>query len=162
MGTAYDFSVCKMDNEEVSLKDYQNDVLLIVNTASKCGFTPQFKELQSLYEKYQDKGLTVLGFPSDQFMNQEFDNDKEILEYCQLNYGVMFPMFSKIDVKGKHADPLFKFLTTEKKGLLGAEIKWNFTKFLVNRSGTVYKRFSPQTSPVKIEKEIVSLLDEKK
>ncbi|MEG9299084.1 glutathione peroxidase [Mangrovibacillus sp. Mu-81] len=159
MSSIYDFTVAKSNGEEATLADYKNQVLLIVNTASKCGFTPQFEELQGLYEEYREKGLTVLGFPSDQFMNQEFDDQEEIIEFCQVNYGVSFPMFKKTDVKGKDAHPLFKFLTKEKKGLLLSDIKWNFTKFLVDRNGEVYERYSPQTSPRKIESDIQTLLE---
>jgi glutathione peroxidase len=158
VSSIYDFKVAKSNGEETTLADYKNQVLLIVNTASKCGFTPQFEELQGLYEEYCEKGLAVLGFPSDQFMNQEFDDQEEIIEFCQMNYGVSFPMFKKTDVKGKDAHPLFKFLTKEKKGVLLSDIKWNFTKFLVDRNGEVYERYSPQTSPRKIESDIQKLL----
>jgi glutathione peroxidase len=158
VSSIYDFKVAKSNGEETTLADYKNQVLLIVNTASKCGFTPQFEELQGLYEEYREKGLAVLGFPSDQFMNQEFDDQEEIIEFCQMNYGVSFPMFKKTDVKGKDAHPLFKFLTKEKKGVLLSDIKWNFTKFLVDRNGEVYERYSPQTSPRKIESDIQKLL----
>jgi glutathione peroxidase len=158
VSSIYDFKVAKSNGEETTLADYKNQVLLIVNTASKCGFTPQFEELQGLYEEYREKGLAVLGFPSDQFMNQEFDDQEEIIEFCQMNYGVSFPMFKKTDVKGKDAHTLFKFLTKEKKGVLLSDIKWNFTKFLVDRNGEVYERYSPQTSPRKIESDIQKLL----
>jgi glutathione peroxidase len=159
VSSIYDYKVAKSNGEETTLADYKDQVLLIVNTASKCGFTPQFEELQGLYEDYREKGLAVLGFPSDQFMNQEFDDQEEIIEFCQVNYGVSFPMFKKTDVKGKDAHPLFKFLTKEKKGLLLSDIKWNFTKFLVDRNGEVYERYSPQTSPRKIESDIQKLLE---
>lgn len=158
MTSIYDFTVNKSNGEETSLEEYQGKVLLIVNTASKCGFTPQFEELQGMYEEFQEEGLVVLGFPSDQFMNQEFEEQGEIIEFCQTNYGVSFPMFKKTDVKGKSAHPLFKFLTKEKKGLLVSDIKWNFTKFLVDKNGEVYERYSPQTSPRKIEGDIKLLL----
>ncbi|MFD2639739.1 glutathione peroxidase [Piscibacillus salipiscarius] len=154
----YDVKVEKSDGELESLGEHRGDVLLIVNTASKCGFTPQFEGLQQLYENYQDRGFKVLGFPSDQFMNQEFDNQDEILNYCQTNYGVTFPVYKKVDVKGENKTDLFKYLTEEKKGFLGGEIKWNFTKFLVNRNGEVVKRYSPQTKPEKIEEDIKGLL----
>jgi glutathione peroxidase len=154
----YDFKVAKSNGEESSLEEYKGKVLLIVNTASKCGFTPQFEELQGMYEEYQEDGLVVLGFPSDQFMNQEFGEQDKIIEFCQTNYGVSFPMFKKTDVKGKDAHPLFKFLTKEKKGLLLSDIKWNFTKFLVDKNGEVYERYSPQTSPRKLENDIKMLL----
>ncbi|XXM72234.1 glutathione peroxidase [Lysinibacillus sphaericus] len=159
MTSIYDFTVAKSNGEETSLEEYEGKVMLIVNTASKCGFTPQFKELQGLYEEYKEQGLVVLGFPSDQFMNQEFDEQDEIIEFCQTNYGVSFPMYKKTDVKGKSAHPLFKFLTKEKKGLLMSDIKWNFTKFLVDKNGEVYERYSPQTSPRKIENDIKLLLE---
>jgi glutathione peroxidase len=159
VSSIYDYKVAKSNGEETTLADYKDQVLLIVNTASKCGFTPQFEELQGLYEDYREKGLAVLGFPSDQFMNQEFDDQEEIIEFCQVNYGVSFPMFKKTNVKGKDAHPLFKFLTKEKKGLLLSDIKWNFTKFLVDRNGEVYERYSPQTSPRKIESDIQKLLE---
>ncbi|WP_273546618.1 glutathione peroxidase [Rossellomorea marisflavi] len=160
MSSLYDLTVKKSDGSDVALEDYEGKVMLIVNTASKCGFTPQFKELQGLYEEYKEQGLVVLGFPCDQFMNQEFDDQDEILEFCQVNYGVSFPMFAKVDVKGKDAHPLFKYLTKEKKGLLLSDIKWNFTKFLISKDGEVYDRYSPQTNPRKIEDYIVKLLQQ--
>ncbi|MEW4291095.1 glutathione peroxidase [Rossellomorea marisflavi] len=160
MSSLYDLTVKKSDGSDVALEDYEGKVMLIVNTASKCGFTPQFKELQGLYEEYKEQGLVVLGFPCDQFMNQEFDDQDEILEFCQVNYGVSFPMFAKVDVKGKDAHPLFKYLTKEKKGLLLSDIKWNFTKFLISKEGEVYDRYSPQTNPRKIEDDIVKLLQQ--
>lgn len=159
MTTVYDFSVKKPNREVTSLDSYEGHVILIVNTASKCGFTPQFTELQQLYDQYQDKGLVVLGFPCDQFGNQEFADMKETMDFCQLNYGVNFPMFAKVDVKGDNAEPLFQHLVTEKKGLLGStDIKWNFTKFLIDRKGTVVKRYAPQTSPFKLKEDIEALL----
>ncbi|TSJ65331.1 glutathione peroxidase [Allobacillus salarius] len=154
VSTVYDISVEKMNGETATLGNYANQVMLIVNTASKCGFTNQFEGLQKLYETYHDQGFVVLGFPSDQFMNQEFDNSDEILDFCQTNYGVSFPMHKKTDVKGKEQHPLFQYLTGEKKGMLGGEIKWNFTKFLVDREGKVVERYSPQTKPEKIETDI--------
>ncbi|MBO8177826.1 MAG: glutathione peroxidase [Bacillus sp. (in: Bacteria)] len=159
--TIYDFTVEKPNGEQMTLSGYKGKVLLIVNTASKCGFTPQFKELQELYEKYKDQGFEVLGFPCDQFMKQEFDTNDEIMQFCQVNYGVSFPMFAKVNVKGKEAHPLFKWLTQEKKGLLSSEIKWNFTKFLVDRKGNVVDRLAPQTNPAKIEGQIQSLISRK-
>ncbi|WP_456272863.1 glutathione peroxidase [Bacillus sp. AK031] len=158
MSSIYEYSAKKPNGEEVSLSNYQGEVMLIVNTASKCGFTPQFEELQSLFEEYKEKGFTILGFPSDQFMNQEFDNDKDIMEFCQINYGVNFPMFSKIDVKGEGAHPLFKYLIKEKKGLVTSEVKWNFTKFLIDRDGNVVKRYAPQTTPSKIKEDIDKII----
>ncbi|WP_409252435.1 glutathione peroxidase [Bacillus sp. SCS-153A] len=158
MSSIYDFSALKPNGEEVALSEFKGKAMVIVNTASKCGFTPQFEELQSLYEEYKEKGVTVLGFPSDQFMNQEFDNDNEIMEFCQINYGVSFPMFSKIEVKGEGAHPLFKYLIKEKKGLMTSEVKWNFTKFLVDQEGNVIKRYAPQTSPAKIKEDLEKIL----
>lgn len=158
--TVYEFTAKRPDGTEQSLEEYKGQVLVIVNTASKCGFTPQFKELQSLYETYNDQGLTILGFPCSQFHEQEFEEIDETLSFCQMNYGVSFPMFAKVDVKGKNADPLFKYLTSEKKGLLNEEIKWNFTKFLINRNGEVIKRYAPQTNPKKMEADIQKLLHE--
>ncbi|WP_268625653.1 glutathione peroxidase [Paenibacillus alvei] len=159
MTTVYDYSVKKPNGEVTSLDSYEGHVILIVNTASKCGFTPQFTELQQLYDQYKDKGLVVLGFPCDQFGNQEFGDMKETMEFCQLNYGVNFPMFAKVDVKGDNAEPLFQHLVNEKKGLLGStDIKWNFTKFLIDRKGIVVKRYAPQTSPSKLKEDIEALL----
>lgn len=158
MTTIYDFSAKTMEGEEKSLSDYEGKVLLIVNTASKCGFTPQFEGLQRLYEKYKDQNFEVLGFPCNQFGHQDPGADEEINQFCQLNYGVTFQMFSKIDVKGKNAHPLFDFLTTEQKGILGEQIKWNFTKFLVDTDGKVAKRFGPQKNPDTMEKDIEALL----
>lgn len=158
MTTVFDFKVKAPSGNEVNLDDYKGKVLIVVNTASKCGFTPQFEELQKLYEKYQEQGLEILGFPSDQFNNQEFDDIDETMSFCQRNYGVSFPMFAKVDVRGDAADPLFKHLVSEKKGLLSEGIKWNFTKFLVDRDGNVVKRYAPQTSPSKIEDDLVKYL----
>ncbi|MEK3855838.1 glutathione peroxidase [Cytobacillus sp. FSL H8-0458] len=158
MTTIYDFEVKKTNGELKSLKEYEGKPLIIVNTASKCGLTPQFKGLQELYEKYKDKGLEILGFPCDQFNNQEFDNIEETTEFCQLNYGVSFPIFAKIDVNGDNADPLFAYLKEQKKGILSKNIKWNFTKFLVDRSGQVVERYAPTTEPGKIEDDLTNLL----
>jgi glutathione peroxidase len=158
MQTVYDFEVKLPNGEKRSLKDYEGKVLIIVNTASKCGFTPQFKELQELYEKYQAKGLEILGFPCDQFNNQEFSNIEETTQFCQLNYGVKFPVFAKIDVNGEHTDPLFAFMKEQKKGVLSSRIKWNFTKFLVDRHGKVVKRYAPATAPGKIEGDLMALI----
>ncbi|HEY2422087.1 MAG TPA: glutathione peroxidase [Neobacillus sp.] len=158
MTTVYDFIVKKTNGEEKSLKDYEGKLLLIVNTASKCGLTPQFKGLQELYEKYKDHGLEILGFPCDQFNHQEFDNIEKTTQFCQLNYGVTFPIFAKIDVNGNNADPLFNFLKEQKKGLLSKNIKWNFTKFLVDRNGHVFERYSPTTEPRNIENDLLKVL----
>ncbi|WP_085993460.1 glutathione peroxidase [Oceanobacillus senegalensis] len=154
----YQFSAKTINGEEKSLEDYKGKVLLIVNTASQCGFTPQFKELQQLYNKYKDQGFAILGFPCNQFGSQDPGTDKEISDFCQLNYGVTFPMFSKIDVNGQTAHPLFTYLTYEAKGLLTEKIKWNFTKFLVDKNGSVMKRYAPQTKPMNLEKDIEKLL----
>jgi glutathione peroxidase len=149
-----DFSAKLNNGTDQSLAAYNGKVLLVVNTASQCGFTPQYKGLQELYAKYGDRGLEVLGFPCDQFGHQEPGNDEEIKSFCELNYGVSFPLFSKIEVNGDNADPLYKFLKKEKGGLLGDAIKWNFTKFLVDKQGTVVERFAPTTTPEKIATDI--------
>lgn len=143
----YDISALSLQGKQVELSEYKNKLLLIVNTASKCGFTPQFEGLEKLYDGYKDRGLMILGFPSNQFANQEPGDEKSIADGCVLNYGVTFPMFAKIDVNGPDAHPLYQFLKKEIKG----DIKWNFTKFLVDRNGNVIKRFSPMTKPKKIE-----------
>lgn len=158
MTTVYDFEVRKTNGDLKSLKDYEGKPLIIVNTASKCGLTPQFKGLQELYEKYKDNGLEILGFPCDQFQNQEFAHIEETIEFCQTNYGVSFPIFAKVDVNGAHADPLFIFLKEQKKGFLMKNIKWNFTKFLVDRNGIVVERYAPTTDPAKIEADVKKLL----
>lgn len=154
----HDFSVGSIKGETIHLSQYKGKVLLIVNTASKCGFTPQLDGLQKLYETYHGKGFEVLGFPCNQFGNQDPGTNEEIDGFCKVNYGVTFQMFQKIDVKGPNAHPLFKFLTEEAKGFVTKEIKWNFTKFLVDQNGSVIKRYSPQTTPDKIEKDIEFLL----
>lgn len=158
MTNIYDFTATNSNGEDVSLREYEGKPMIIVNTASKCGFTPQFKELQELYEEYKDQGLVVLGFPSDQFNDQEFADMKDTMEFCQLNYGVSFPMFKKIDVKGDQAHPLFEYLVSQKKGLLTEDIKWNFTKFLVDPNGNVVKRYAPQSSPKKIEDDLLKYI----
>jgi glutathione peroxidase len=146
------------NGQEKSLKEYEGKPLLIVNTASKCGLTPQFKGLQELYEKYKGQGLEILGFPCDQFNNQEFDNIDETTQFCQLNYGVTFPIFAKIDVNGENTDPLFSFLKEQKKGIISKNIKWNFTKFLVDQNGQVVERYAPTTEPLKMESDLEKLL----
>ncbi len=158
MTTVHDFSVKMTNGELKSLKDYEGKPLLIVNTASKCGLTPQFKGLQELYEAYHEQGLEILGFPCDQFNNQEFENIEETTQFCQVNYGVTFPIFAKIDVNGEQADPLFTFLKEQKKGVLMKNIKWNFTKFLVDANGHVVERYAPTTEPDKIEDDIKKVL----
>ncbi len=158
MTTVYDFSCETPSGDKKSLADYKGKVLLVVNTASKCGFTPQFGGLEELYEKYRDKGLEILGFPCNQFGKQDPGSNDEIQEFCQLNYGVSFPMFGKIEVNGGGADPLFKHLKKEAPGVLTNNIKWNFTKFLVDSSGKVVKRYAPTVKPQDIEKDIEELL----
>ncbi|TLS36594.1 glutathione peroxidase [Pseudalkalibacillus caeni] len=156
--SVYDYSAKKILGEEKPLSDYEGKVLVIVNTASKCGFTPQMDGLQELYDKYNDKGLEILSFPCNQFGKQDPGSNEEIQEFCSLNYGVSFPMFAKVDVNGEDAHPLFQYLTKESPGILSEKIKWNFTKFLVNREGEVVKRFAPMTAPEKMEEEIQKLL----
>ena len=152
------FTAQTINGAERHLADYLGQVVLVVNTASKCGLTPQFTGLEKLYSGLREEGLVVLGFPCDQFANQEYDDDDAIAEFCQLNYGVTFPMFAKVDVNGPHAHPLFAWLRSESGGLLGDAIKWNFTKFLVNREGKVVKRYAPTVPPSAIEADIRSLL----
>ncbi|WP_026573197.1 glutathione peroxidase [Bacillus sp. UNC438CL73TsuS30] len=155
----YEFNAKTIDGAEVSLEQFKGKVLLVVNTASKCGFTPQFNELQQIYEKYKDKGFAVLGFPCNQFMNQEPANEEEIKSFCELNYGVTFPMFAKVDVNGSQAHPLFNYLASQAPGVMGSKaIKWNFTKFLVDQTGNVHKRYAPSTKPFEIAKDIEGLL----
>ncbi|MCC3373443.1 glutathione peroxidase [Cohnella sp. REN36] len=155
----YDIEVTTIRGDRHKLSDYAGKVLLIVNTATKCGFAPQFKGLQKLYDEYGERGFTVLGFPSNQFANQEPGNDAEIAEACELNHGVSFPLHAKIDVNGPEAHPLFRRLTKDAPGFLGSKrIKWNFTKFLVDRQGRVVKRFAPTVTPEKIESRIRALL----
>jgi glutathione peroxidase len=158
--SVYDFTVKTIRGEEKSMADYKGKVLLIVNTASKCGFTPQYKELQELYDEYKDKGFEVLGFPCNQFGQQEPGTESEIESFCQLNYGVTFPLFAKIDVNGANAHPLFVYLTEKAPGILGTKsIKWNFTKFLVDKNGNVVSRFAPKTKPSELKQEIEKLLN---
>ncbi|WP_098749352.1 glutathione peroxidase [Paenibacillus sp. EZ-K15] len=155
----YEYEVKTIRGESQTLKSYEGDVMLIVNTATKCGFAPQFDGLEKLHQTYRDQGLAVLGFPSSQFMNQELEEDSAIEEACKLNHGVTFRLFSKIDVNGTNAHPLYRHLTSEAPGTLGIKaIKWNFTKFLVDRSGKVVKRFAPTDTPEKIEEDIKKLL----
>jgi glutathione peroxidase len=154
----YDFSATSIDGEEISMEKYKDKVVLIVNTASECGFTPQYEGLEKLNKEYADKGLVVLGFPCNQFGKQEPGEEKEIASFCQVNYGVTFQMFSKIDVNGDSAHPLYQFLKNEKGGLLGSRIKWNFTKFLIDRDGKVVDRFASTTKPAALVKDIEKLL----
>ncbi|KJF86221.1 glutathione peroxidase [Photobacterium leiognathi] len=158
MTKIYDFEVKNITGDMLSLEKYQGKVLLIVNTASECGFTPQYETLQALFDKYKEQGLVILGFPCNQFGGQEPGTEAEIAQSCLVNYGVTFPMFSKVDVKGAQADPLFTYLVKALPGVLGANIKWNFTKFLIAPDGTPVKRYAPTTKPLDIEVDIVKLL----
>ncbi|RXJ84231.1 glutathione peroxidase [Arcobacter cloacae] len=155
----YDFNVKTIDGEEISMSKYKGKVLLIVNVASKCGFTGQYEGLEALFEKYKNKDFMVLGFPSNQFANQEPESNEKIKEFCSLTYDVKFDMFSKIDVNGEKESPLYTFLKNSQKGILGTtDIKWNFTKFLVDKDGNVVDRFGSSTSPESIENDILKLL----
>ena len=154
----YDFSAEKMNGKEVKMQEYKGKVVLVVNTASKCGFTPQFKELEELYKDYEKQGLEILGFPCNQFAKQDSGSNEEIQNFCQLNYGVTFTMFKKIDVNGENAHVLYKYLQSQAKGLLGEKIKWNFTKFLIDTEGNVIKRYAPAVSPLKLKDDIEKLL----
>jgi glutathione peroxidase len=158
----YQFSALSVDGHEVPLAQYKDKVLVIVNTASKCGFTPQYAGLETLYQQYKDRGVVVLGFPSNQFGAQEPGTEAEIAQFCELNYGVSFPIFAKIEVNGPNAHPLYKFLKKEQSGILGAigldSIKWNFTKFLVDRDGNVVDRFASSTAPAELAPALDKLL----
>ena len=159
MASIHDFTVTDIDGNAVALKDYAGKVMLVVNTASKCGFTPQYAGLEQLAKDYKDRGLEVLGFPCDQFGHQEPGDEAEIKSFCSLNYDVTFPMFAKVDVNGPQASPLFEFLKEESPGLLGSKsIKWNFTKFLVDRSGRVLERYAPTTKPESLKHDIEAAL----
>jgi len=158
MSTAFDFAATTIDGEEQALSTYEGKVLLVVNVASKCGFTPQYAGLEKLYRERADDGLVVLGFPCDQFGHQEPGDEAEIQEFCSLTYDVTFPMFAKIDVNGDDTHPLFEWLKSEQRGLLGGRIKWNFTKFLVDRSGQPVARYAPNTVPEDIADDIEELL----
>lgn len=159
MTTIYDFQAEMLEGKQKNFSEYQGKVLLIVNTASQCGLTPQFEGLEQLYQDYQSKGLIILGFPCNQFAHQDPLTNEEIGGFCQRNYGVSFPMFAKVDVNGSTAHPLYQYLTAEAKGILGSQkIKWNFTKFLINQEGKVIKRYAPLIKPEKIAKDIQKLL----
>lgn len=159
MSNIYEYQATRITGEVSPIADYKGQVLLIVNTASKCGFTPQFTGLEAIYEKYKDQGFAVLGFPCNQFLNQDPGSEAEISSFCSLNYGVSFPMFAKIDVNGPGAHPLFQHLAAEAPGLLGShKIKWNFTKFLVSRDGRVLDRYAPTTKPEDLVKDIEKAL----
>ncbi|MEO1920631.1 MAG: glutathione peroxidase [Sphingomonadales bacterium CG12_big_fil_rev_8_21_14_0_65_65_10] len=159
MTTIADFTVATNDGSKLDLAEMQGKVLLIVNTASKCGFTPQYKGLQELHERYSEQGFEVLGFPSNQFGEQEPGSNEEIAEFCSVNYDISFPLMAKVEVNGDHAEPLYKWLREEAKGLMGTtSIKWNFTKFLVDRDGNVVRRYPPTVAPASIAADIEKLL----
>ena len=157
--TFYEFSAKSLQGREVSMDEFKGKTVLVVNTASKCGLTPQFEGLENLFSKYKDKGLVILGFPCNQFANQEPGDEKSIAEGCVVNYGVTFPMFSKIDVNGPNTHPIYKYLKHKLGGIFGNNIKWNFTKFLVDANGKPSKRFAPTTKPEKIEEYLKKLLN---
>lgn len=155
----YQFKVTKINGEKIFLEEYRGKVIVIVNTASKCGFSPQYSDLQKLYEQYKDAGLIILGFPCNQFLAQEPGDHLEIDSYCKLNHGVTFPIFEKVHVNGKDAHPLFTYLRENAPGMMGSKaIKWNFTKFLIDREGNITHRYAPQTKPFRMEEEIKQLL----
>ena len=158
MSSIYDFTMKDVDGNMIPLSDYKNKVLLIVNTATGCGFTPQYEGLQDLYEKYKDKGLEILDFPCNQCGGQAPGTDEEIVDFCQSRYGVTFKQFSKIEVNGENEAPLYTFLKAQQGGMLGSNIKWNFTKFLVDKNGKVLDRFAPVDKPEKLESKIKELL----
>jgi glutathione peroxidase len=154
----YDIKAKTIDGKEVSLEQYAGKIVLIVNTASKCGFTPQYEELQKIYLDYKDRGLVILGFPCDQFAHQEPGTDEDIKSFCSLNFGVTFQLFSKVEVNGADAHPVFKYLSNALPGVFGQKIKWNFTKFLIDRDGKPVKRYSPKTKPAKLVGDIKKLI----
>ncbi len=159
MMTFYDFKAKMLNGKTISMKEFKGKTVVVVNTASKCGFTPQYEGLEKLYQNYKDQGLVILGFPCNQFANQESGSSEDIKKFCQVNYGVSFPLFEKIEVNGKNAHPLFKYLKSILSGgIFGSRIKWNFTKFVINSKGIPVKRFSPSTKPEKMEKTIQQLL----
>lgn len=157
--TIFELSAKANDGSEINLSQYKGKVLLVVNTASKCGFTPQYKGLQTLYQKYADKGLVVIGFPCDQFAHQEPGSDGEIAEFCQRNFGVSFPLMAKVEVNGDGAHPVFKRLRRMAPGVIGDSIKWNFTKFLVSKNGDEVRRFAPTVEPEALESDILKALE---
>jgi len=155
----YDFQVKDSKGQLIPLSNYKDQVVIVVNTASKCGYTPQYKDLQALYEEYKNEGLVVIGFPCNQFMNQEPGSNEEIQSFCELNYGVTFPIFGKVDVNGENADPLFKYLSKNAPGIMGLKsIKWNFTKFIIDKNGEVVERVAPQTNPQDMKATVEKLL----
>ncbi len=155
----YTFNAKDISGKEISMQDFKGKTVVVVNTASKCGFTPQFEGLEKLYQKYKEKGLVILGFPCNQFANQEPGDEESIANGCMLNYGVTFPMFSKIQVNGKDTHPIFQYLKKELSGVLGGRIKWNFTKFVIDKNGQPMKRFAPATKPEKMEDYLLNLLN---
>jgi glutathione peroxidase len=160
MTSVYDFEATTIDGRAKPLQEFAGQTLLIVNVASRCGFTPQYADLEALYQKYREQGFTVLGFPCDQFGHQEPGDEAEIQNFCRLNYDVTFPLFAKIEVNGPNAHPLYQYLTSARKGLLGSKaIKWNFTKFLIDRGGVVSKRYAPMTTTQQIEPDLVRCID---
>ena len=158
MATIYDFKALDNKGKELDFAQFEGKVLMIVNTASKCGFTPQYDGLEALYQKYKDQGLVIIGFPCDQFAHQEPGSNEEIAEFCRLNHGVTFQLMSKIEVNGKNAHPIYEYLKGAAKGTFGNAIKWNFTKFLISRDGQTVKRYAPTVKPEDMEKDIVELL----
>lgn len=154
----YDLSIQSPAGDSIPMSKFKDQVVLIVNTATRCGLAPQFEGLELLHQKYKDQGLVVIGFPSNQFANQEPETNDTMEEACQINHGVTFPLTEKIDVNGEQTHPIFQYLKKKKGGLFGSRIKWNFTKFLIDQNGTVVKRFSPTTHPQKIEKHILNLI----
>jgi len=154
----YNLEADTLSGKSVSMKDFEGKAVLVVNTASKCGLTPQYEGLEKLYQEYRDQGLVILGFPCNQFGKQEPGTADDIQEFCQVNYGVSFPMFAKVDVNGSNAHPVFQYLKSKLGGLLGSSIKWNFTKFLIDREGRPVKRFAPTTQPHKMERAIRKVL----
>ena len=158
MDNFYQFSAKTLNGKEISMESFRGKVILVVNTASKCGFTPQYEGLETLYKKYKDRGFVILGFPCNQFANQDPGTNEEIRNFCTLNYGVSFPIFEKIDVNGPNEAPLYEYLKKEKGGVLGGAIKWNFTKFLVDREGNVVERYAPAVEPKDLRDDILKLL----
>ena len=158
MGTIFDFKALTSKNKELNFSEFKGKTLLIVNTASKCGFTPQFEGLENLNQKYKDRGLVVIGFPSGDFANQELADGSKAEDFCQLNYGVTFQIMKKVHVNGDDADPIFKYLKSKTRGFFGSRIKWNFTKFLISPDGSTIKRYAPITKPEKMEKDIEKML----
>ena len=161
METIYDFKALTSKGKEIDFKDFKGKVLLIVNTASKCGFTPQFAGLEQLNQRYREKGLVIIGFPCNQFASQDPGSNSEIESFCQVNYGVTFQIMKKIDVNGDNAHPIFKYLKSRTRGFFGSRIKWNFTKFLISRDGNTIRRYAPTTKPETIETDIIEFLYQK-